>query len=264
MGGPVMTNKAILEATRNTHPWLQHHRINAGNFLYERIAGSIAKEIDDGLWRNGENLPSEDALTETYGVSRKTVRHALRLVERRGHIAKSQGKRSVIRCRKVEKIIGTALEFSLEAERAGLKSKTRLHGTLARQPTMTEVVLLRLPPRATVTEIKRTRYLNQLPAVSQTSILESSIASQLSNIGHPDASLYDELRKRMRINVGGAEDTLSAITANSTEAAALGIPEGTPLVSMQRKTFTDTGSVIEISTSVIRPEFFIFRFKRTA
>jgi DNA-binding GntR family transcriptional regulator len=74
-----------------------------GGFLYERIAGLISKEINGGLWRDGETLPSEDILTETYHVSRKTVRHALRLMERGGQIAKSQGKRSVIRCRKTER-----------------------------------------------------------------------------------------------------------------------------------------------------------------
>jgi DNA-binding GntR family transcriptional regulator len=239
-----------------------NHEVDSGDFLYERIAERIVKEIGTGFWRNGEALPSETSLTESYGVSRKTVRHALRLVEQSGYIAKSQGKRSTIKCNKVEKLLGAAVEFPIEAARAGLKSKTRLHGVLVRQATTAEVSLLQLARGTTIAEIKRTRYLNYLPAVIQTSTLSSTVANQLSNIGHPDASLYDELRRRMSIRVGPSEDTLSAVLAGAAEAAALNVPEGTSLISMQRKAFTVSGSVVEISISIIRPEFFVFRLNR--
>lgn len=58
---------------------------------YEALAQAIRQAIADGVYRMGELLPTEEALTARFGVSRQTVRRALALLADEGVIEKRQG-----------------------------------------------------------------------------------------------------------------------------------------------------------------------------
>lgn len=64
---------------------------------YEAVAEAIKKEIKNKTYRDGQALPTEEALTSIYGVSRQTVRKALSLLVEENLIAKRQGSGSVVR-----------------------------------------------------------------------------------------------------------------------------------------------------------------------
>lgn len=59
--------------------------------LHSQVAQRILSHIQEGTWPVGSNLPSEPALCEEFGVSRHTLRHALRSLQESGHIYRSQG-----------------------------------------------------------------------------------------------------------------------------------------------------------------------------
>jgi GntR family transcriptional repressor for pyruvate dehydrogenase complex len=52
--------------------------------LYEGVTNAIAQAIAEGRYQPGQKLPSERELTETYGVSRATVREAMIALSIRG------------------------------------------------------------------------------------------------------------------------------------------------------------------------------------
>lgn len=54
--------------------------------LYQRIAGEIARRIDDGMFRAGERLPAERELARLLDVSRSSLREALGALEMEGRI----------------------------------------------------------------------------------------------------------------------------------------------------------------------------------
>ncbi len=59
--------------------------------LYERVAGSIAREIASGRFAIGERLPAERALAQSFGVSRPTVREAIIALELDGLVEVRMG-----------------------------------------------------------------------------------------------------------------------------------------------------------------------------
>lgn len=63
---------------------------------YQIIFQDLDKKIRTGYWKEGQQLPTELALSEQYGVSRITVRHALQLLVDRGIILRQQGKGSIV------------------------------------------------------------------------------------------------------------------------------------------------------------------------
>lgn len=66
---------------------------------YEFVEDSLFNRINTGVYPNGTLLPTEEQLTEIFGVSRQTVRKALSILEDKGIIEKKQGSGSLVKTR---------------------------------------------------------------------------------------------------------------------------------------------------------------------
>ena len=66
---------------------------------YKLIYENYKSKIDNKILKPGASLPSEREITETYGVSRDTVRKAMQMLEHSGYISKQRGRESVVRTR---------------------------------------------------------------------------------------------------------------------------------------------------------------------
>lgn len=71
-------------------------RIKKRENLASALFGSILKSITDGELKEGDRLPSEEALSERYNVSRPTVREALARLRAGGIIVSRQGAGSYV------------------------------------------------------------------------------------------------------------------------------------------------------------------------
>ncbi|MBO9676617.1 histidine utilization repressor [Paenacidovorax monticola] len=59
--------------------------------LYQQIKDHIARKIQDGSWKAGDRLPSENDLVMQFGMSRMTVNRALRELAEQGRIVRVAG-----------------------------------------------------------------------------------------------------------------------------------------------------------------------------
>ncbi|MEV1288039.1 winged helix-turn-helix domain-containing protein [Micromonospora sp. NPDC049679] len=64
--------------------------------LYEQLADTLGEQIEHGELAPGQLIPSEPYLMGTHGVSRGTVRAAMRLLRDRGLIVTLPGKGSFV------------------------------------------------------------------------------------------------------------------------------------------------------------------------
>lgn len=71
-------------------------KVVAGRKLYEQVVEQIKSMIAQGLYTKGDLLPSEKELIESTGVSRITVREALRQLSEAGVIETRRGKGSFV------------------------------------------------------------------------------------------------------------------------------------------------------------------------
>lgn len=67
-----------------------------GRALYREVVNQICQMILSGRLKKGDLLPSEQKLCEQMGVSRTTIREALRILKERGIIESIKGKGSVV------------------------------------------------------------------------------------------------------------------------------------------------------------------------
>ena len=64
--------------------------------VYEQVIEQIQDNIMDGTFKKGDKLPSERDLSETMGVSRTSIREALRVLETMGVVESRQGEGNFI------------------------------------------------------------------------------------------------------------------------------------------------------------------------
>lgn len=54
--------------------------------VYVQIAGFVIEDIESGALPVGRRIPSESAMTQTYGVARDTARHAVAYLRDNGYV----------------------------------------------------------------------------------------------------------------------------------------------------------------------------------
>lgn len=70
--------------------------------VYEQVIEQIQKNIMNGILKKGDKLPSERELSDKMGVSRTSIREAIRVLETMGVIESRQGEGNFI-CSNIEK-----------------------------------------------------------------------------------------------------------------------------------------------------------------
>jgi DNA-binding FadR family transcriptional regulator len=75
---------------------LKLDKVNRGPHLSTLVASSISREIAQGRLKPGDQLPTEQQLAQTFGVSRNVVREAIARLRSEGRIWSQQGRGAFI------------------------------------------------------------------------------------------------------------------------------------------------------------------------
>lgn len=75
---------------------MDKHLTNSKIPAYVGVYNSLYSDIKSGVYPENESLPGEIALSETYGVSRNTLRQSLAILCEDGLIVRSQGRGTIV------------------------------------------------------------------------------------------------------------------------------------------------------------------------
>jgi len=64
---------------------------NSPALRYVTVADDLQQQIESGVVKDGDKLPSQHTMARTYGVSLTTLRAALELLEQRGYVRSAHG-----------------------------------------------------------------------------------------------------------------------------------------------------------------------------
>ncbi|MGH9066108.1 MAG: FadR/GntR family transcriptional regulator [Acidimicrobiales bacterium] len=97
---------------------IQWRLVSQGGHLYEHIVAQIRQLIEDQALKPGDRLPPERDLAQLLGVSRASVREAVKTLEARGHLDVRHGRGVSIR---TPEPMGDALRAELVGREVGLR-----------------------------------------------------------------------------------------------------------------------------------------------
>lgn len=210
--------------------------------LYYQIAQYLRAQIGSGVFRPGQALPTEEALQQTFHVSRATIRQAIRSLTSSGLVRMDRPRGTFVNEPRLVEQLPTLISFSDEVRRAGMEPGARLIAARLERPPDLVRTQLRLEPDVDALMVSRLRLADGEPIAVLTSWIPSAIG-----IGpHDDfsGSLYD-LFTRCGAAPLHADQVLDAVNADTQTAGLLGVPRRTALLVVTRTTFGSRDIPIE-------------------
>ena len=231
------------------------------HFPFQRLQADLA----DLLAKSpaGTRLPSEPALAKQLGVSRATLREAMRTFETQGLLRRRQGSGTFVVGQ--VPVIESGLEVleSLEtmARRMGL-AVTMGEATIQRVKADEEhAAALDVPVKTALVRVSRIMQADARPVAYLIDTLSEDIVSAEELNGKFNGSMLDFLLQRGDpLTVSRA--AISASGASAEVAKMLEIQRGDVLLEFTAKLYTATAKVIDYSSSYFLPGYFKFHIVR--
>lgn len=217
---------------------------------YQQVADAIQAKIDAGEHPVGDALPTEQALCEAYGVSRYTVREALRRLASLGLVRRRQGSGTeVVSRRPPETYLHAMRSLSELFEYA---EDTRLEMTridLQVPDDETNAFLGRRPGRrwGVIVGVRRTR--DGEPLNFSRIWVHDDYAAALQELRGHDGPLYRLLEDRHGARVEEVVQEITAEPMPADAAAALGETPGAPAVRLVRRYLAEGDRPIVVSAN---------------
>jgi GntR family transcriptional regulator len=220
--------------------------------LYHQVKTALRREIEDGRWAPGEQLPTEDELIARFHVSKITVRQALRQLSELGYIRRKQGRGTFVLPPPLEEGPRELTSFTGELRGHGLRAKSDVLEQDV-TPASTEVAhCLHLRTGDPVFQLRRLRLANDEPMGLQTAYLPMRLVPGIDEVSFVDTSLYEVLASRYGLHPASARETHRAVLVSREEAGLLRIAPGSPALAAERLTRLADGSPLEYVQSVMR------------
>lgn len=208
----------------------------------------------------GMMLPPEMDLIRIFKVSRATVKKTTDALAARGLIRRRRARGTEIISLGLREDLGRLTGYTEQMARRGLTISTTVLEASLITPTPALRQRLALSPREKVLSIRRLRGTS---AVFPIVLLHSHIPARFGIKPEEDfaTSLYELLETKYRIPILYADEQISARTAVADEAKLLHITPTSPVLSMERMTYTTHDQPLEHVSAVYRPEHYTFAIR---
>ncbi|WP_196248663.1 GntR family transcriptional regulator [Rhodococcoides fascians] len=203
----------------------------------------------------GDPFPSERDLAERHGVSRETLRQAMRELLVAGRVER-RGRATVVAAPKV--VLPLAIGSYTEAARdKGLSATRILVGWTVSKADDDTAELLQIEPGDAVVQLERVFTTDGTRVgLETTRIPEYRIPGLVETFDYR-VSLYAELRTR-GVVFGRVVDTIETVLPDAREAALLTVDTRTPMFLLNRVSFDKDGMPIEQRRSLYRGDRMTF------
>jgi GntR family transcriptional regulator len=209
------------------------------------------RQILEGAIRSGhlgsdDQLPSEAALCDRYGVSRTVVRQALSDLEREGLIVRRKGKGSFVAQPKIPEYLVQSLTSLYEDVHArGQMLETRVL-RLEREPVSPFIAgVLSLRESDEIVLLERLRIVDGEPWDLTTAYLPFALCGQILELDMTTRSLYETLERDLGLRLHRGTRSVEAGQAERVIARHLGISAGAAVLILKGTTFLEDGRPVE-------------------
>lgn len=201
--------------------------------LYQQVMDDLKAKIEDGSYPAGRRIPSETELSEAYGVSRITVRHAVQELCEEGYLAKRQGKGTFVEESKLRRKIvqvNDVESFTRVCQSADLVPGAAPVGLTVGRPSERMATFLGLPDDAEVIVAERLRTADGVPIMLEHNVFPREGFEFLLDEDMSDVSIFDVLER----HTGRRPErtrywSIDIVRAEPDVAELLEVPAGEPL-----------------------------------
>lgn len=213
-----------------------------------RVRDELAARISSGRIAPGGRLPPEPELAEQLGVSRATLREALRSLEEDGFVTRTRGAGTYATSRpRLRNNLDVNFGVT-EAIRAAGREPGTAEVSIATEPVSEEESgFLDLTPGDPVVVMERVRTADGERVVVSRDVVSAARLPARAVVALGEGSLYDLLAREAGVVLHHGVVTLEPAAADKQLAKRLGVKGGTLLLYLRQVDFDENGEPVVLS-----------------
>ena len=222
--------------------------------LYAQLEEILRENIANDVWSENDLIPSENELSQQYGLSRMTVRSVIVRLVQEGLLYRVQGKGTFVSTKKIISQPLSRMGIRDQLDKMGYKNITKLIHKKEIPANRSVAKKLQIPINAPVYEIKRTRSVEGVPFSIHTSYMPKNICLGLIHANHDFETnqLCDILKDEYKIVLDKMVETVEIVQSSKVEAGILGLSQNYPLIHLENTIYNEFGQAIEYSSVLFR------------
>lgn len=199
--------------------------------LWAQVHADVERRLRSGEF--ADSFPGEMALVAQYGVSRSTVREALRQLRASGLVEAARGRAPRVVETEITQPQGSLYSLFASVQAAG-HSQRSIVRTLDARADGTVATRLGLEESTPLIYLERIRLVDDEPLAMDRVWLPARIAAPLLDADFTRTSLYGELRDRCGVRLTGGREQIRAVVPTTAERVLLAIPDRTAALAIDR------------------------------
>lgn len=217
--------------------------------MYIKIHNQIKRDVENHVYKVGDRIPAERQLAVKFGVSRMTLRQAIKTLEEEGILERRLGSGTYVASQKVQEKMSGIMSFTEITQANGQIPSSKLISYQIGKPSLSEKERLNLNPDSEVLRMERIRFADETPICYEVVTIPYHLVENLSK-DDISTHLYETLNKN-GYRIGRVTEHISAAVANENDARLLNTKKGEALITRRQVTELSNGQPFEYTLSLI-------------
>lgn len=197
-----------------------------------------------------QRFPTDRELVEHYGVSRHTVREAVRRLKARGVIERERGRGSIVTRPDLVQPLGTLYSLFQAVEAQGMTQTSEVLA-VDLQPDAQAAAKLGLAPDDELFHLERLRLADGRPLALDTVWLPPDLGTPLLDVDFSHTALYDELEARLGVRPTAGQEIITPLVADDDLRELLDLDDDEAVLRIQRTSTVDD-RLVECRITLVR------------
>ncbi len=227
---------------------------------YLQISAWLKNQVQIGVYRTGDRIPTELELSGLCGVNRNTLRQAISELVSEGILRKEKGVGSFVSSRRpisLKHKLNHITSFRDDLNEQGLTENTKILKKSTENPGRPIVSTLNIEETSSVVVIRRLRTGDDIPLIYEESYLSADYFGRILKMDLT-GSMYKILSEKFMVTLNRFEQTIQAVNLKGKIARYLNLTENAAGIFMKSITYDDTNRPIEVLYSYYRGDRYVF------
>lgn len=230
--------------------------------LYLQVIERIKQDIESGVFKENEQFPSEFQLARELGVSRATLREALRLLEEEKVITRKHGVGTFVNSKPIfTSGIEQLMSVSSMIRNVGMNPGTIFIDVSESTPSIENIARFNCDKEEGLVTIKRVRTADEEPVV----YCIDQVLSKNLQIGTEELlqqSIFDAIEQSGKIRISQAVAHIEPVSYDDEASPILRCGVDVPLLVLIQNHYSEDGEMVLFSRNYFRADKFSFHVVR--
>jgi GntR family transcriptional regulator len=254
---------SLSPAAASTAPQTAAQATPAFSPLYQQIKGLILQSLQAGEWKPGEAIPSEIDLAGRFRVSQGTVRKAIDELSAENLVVRRQGKGTFVATHAEQRVQYRFLKLMPDNGAQGSQGPAERTVLECRRLRATAEVARALALRTgdAVVQVRRVLAFGGVPTIQEDLWLPGNAFKGLTaeRMSEQQGPTYAMFEVEFGVRMVRAEEKIRAVAADAQQALLLKVPDNTPLLCVERISYTYNDVPMELRRGLYRTDTHHYR-----